>query len=189
VYHVELRQFPHVARVFNLEHGELHDRFVRPWVNGQPVQAQDRRWSPDRARLKILDGPPLRSDQLGMGRGWAMASRGSQDVTEAVLSEARRSERREIDALRSAVSEVARAPIGFQDVIALAAAANPHTRASDQLRLAEQAVWEMLHQGRLEMTDGERPIPPQAWEPIVLSWATWTGAEGASLRLQAVTRD
>ena len=36
--------------------------------------------------------------------------------------------------------------------MALAAAAHPQWRASQQLELAEQAVWEMLHQGRLAMT-------------------------------------
>ena len=34
-------------------------------------------------------------------------------------------------------------------MIALAAAAQPQWRASEQLRLAEQAVWELLHQGRV----------------------------------------
>ena len=32
VFHVELRQFPHVARVFNLSREELDARFARPWV-------------------------------------------------------------------------------------------------------------------------------------------------------------
>ena len=187
MYHVELRQFPHATRVFNLDLGELETRFVRPWVNGQPVECDDRRWSPDRARIKILDGPELRSDEIGMGRGWARAARSSADVTDAVLSEAQRFERREIDALKLAVAEVAGDAIGFQDVLALAASANPLARASEQLKLAEQAVWEMLHQGRLEMSDADRLVEAEDWEGVVLSWGTWAGTSDRSLSLRAVT--
>ena len=71
MFHVELRQFPHVARAFNLTREQLDERFVRAWVSGVPVEHEDRRWAPDRARLAILEGPELRLDEIGMGRGWA----------------------------------------------------------------------------------------------------------------------
>ena len=47
---------------------------------------------------------------------------------------------------------VARGGLGFDGVMALASAAHPSWRASEQLELGEQTVWEMLHQSRLAMT-------------------------------------
>ena len=90
MFHVELRQFPHVARVFNLSRDELESRFVRPWVGGTIIEHEDRRWAPERSRLRILEGRQLRPDEMGMGRGWATASKSAADVTDAVLAEARR---------------------------------------------------------------------------------------------------
>jgi hypothetical protein len=186
MYHLELRQFPHVTRVFNLNRDELESRFIRPWVDGTVIEHEDRRWAPERSRMKILEGPELRADELGMGRGWASASRGGTDVTEAVIAQARRGAeaRPEVEALKSAIAEVAAAPIGFQDVMALAAAAHPHWRASQQLELAEQTVWEMLHQNRLVMTVAGAAVARARWQPVVLSWATWAGVTTEPFRLQ-----
>jgi hypothetical protein len=177
VYHLELRQFPHVARVFNLSREELDARFVGPWVGGLMIEQDARRWSPERSRLKILEGPKLRTDEIGLGRGWASVIKSSEDVTETVIAQAQRGAqgRPEIEALKSAIDEVAAHPITFKDVIALAAAAQPNWRASEQLALAEQAVWEMLHQSRLTMLARNEPVARERWQAIVLSWATWTG--------------
>jgi len=90
MFHLELRQFPHVARAFNLTREELDLRFARPWVGGETVVHDDRRWSPERARLTILEGPELRVEEIGLGRGWATAGRSSRDVTDSVLAEAKR---------------------------------------------------------------------------------------------------
>lgn len=43
VFHLELRQFPHVARVFNLDRAELDARFLSPWVRGKMIDQDDRR--------------------------------------------------------------------------------------------------------------------------------------------------
>jgi hypothetical protein len=187
MYHLELRQFPHVSRVFNLSRDELDGRFVRPWVGGTIIEYDDRRWSPERSRLKILHGPELRLDELGLGRGWASATKSSTDVTDAVIAEARRGAdaRPELETLKGAVAEVAAHPISFQDVMALAAAGHPQWRASEQLALAEQAVWEMLHQGRLQMTAAGAAVPRERWQPVVLSWATWVGNGESMYRLEA----
>jgi hypothetical protein len=187
MFHLELRQFPHVTRVFNLSRDELEARFVRPWVGGTIIEHDDRRWAPERSRLKILEGPELRAGELGMGRGWATATKSSTDVTDAVISQARRGAeaRPEVEALKGAIQEVASTPLGFQDVMALAGAAHPHWRASQQLELAEQAVWEMLHQGRLSMTVAGRAVARERWQPVVLSWATWAGVTTEPFRLQA----
>jgi hypothetical protein len=187
VYHLELRQFPHVARVFNLTRGELESRFVQPWIAGAMIEHDERRWAPERTRLKILAGPQLRPDELGLGRGWASASKHCAEVTDALLAEARRGAeaRPELEGLKGAVQEVAANPISFQDVMALAAAGHPTWRASEQLALAEQAVWEMLHQGRLAMIADGETVRRERWQPIVLSWATWASAGDDSLQLVA----
>lgn len=184
MYHLELRQFPHVARAFNLTAEELHRRFVGPWVAGQVIEHDERRWVPERTRLTIVEGAQLRPDQLGLGRGWATATRSGTDVTEAVLAQARRGAeaRPELDALKAAVAEVAVEPIGCADVLALAAAAHPGWRASEQLALAEQAVWEMLHQGRVEIVAQDGPVARERWQGIVLSWASWAGESALRLR-------
>ena len=129
----------------------------------------------------------MRPDELGMGRGWATASKNSTEVTGTLLAEARRGveARPELEALKAAVREVAANPISFQDVMALAAAGHPTWRASEQLALAEQAVWEMLHQGRLTMVAGGEAVQRERWQPIVLSWATWAGAGEEPFQLVA----
>jgi hypothetical protein len=187
MYHLELRQFPHVARIFNLNRDELESRFVRPWVGGTIIEHDDRRWVPERSRLTILEGPELRGDEIGLGRGWARASKSSADVTEALIAQARRGAeaRPEVEALKSAIEEVAGNPLTFQDVMALAAAGHPNWRASEQLALAEQAVWEMLHQSRLAMTVTGETIASERWQPVVLSWAAWAGEGEEPFRLQA----
>jgi hypothetical protein len=177
VFHIELRQFPHVARAFNLSREELDGRFLAPWVGGTIIEHDDRRWSPERSHLKIFEGPQLRPDEIGMGRGWASVIKTSKEVTEALIAQARRGAqaRPEVEALKVAIEEVAAHPITFKDVMALAAAGHPHWRTSEQLALAEQGVWEMLHQSRLTMLAAGEPVPRERWQPIVLSWATWTG--------------
>lgn len=187
MYHLELRQFPHVARIFNLSREELDTRFVGPWITGAIIEHDDRRWAPERCRLKILEGPDLRTEELGMGRGWASAVKSSTDATDRVMAEARRGAgaRPELETLKAAIQEVAASPVSFQDVMALAAAGHPSWRASEQLALAEQTVWEMLHQGRLEMVVAGAPVARERWQPAVLSWATWAGAGEEPFVLQA----
>jgi hypothetical protein len=58
--------------------------------------------------------------------------------------------------------------------MALAVAEYPLWRASERLALAEQAVWELLHQGGLEISGPQGLVEPARWQPIVISWSTWT---------------
>jgi hypothetical protein len=188
VYHLELRQFPHVSRAFNLDREALETRFLKPFVAGDLIEYDDRRWGADKSRLTVLEGPELSQVDRGLGRGWGMATKRGRDVTEEVLAEAHRGAdaRPDVEALKDAIAEVAGAGITFPDAVSLAAARQPLWRASEQLALAEQAVWEMLHQGRLQMLDaGDEPVSPDRWQPIVLRWATWTGTGDASVRLRA----
>jgi hypothetical protein len=185
MYHLELRQFPHAARAFNLDRATLDTRFLKPFVAGDPIDYEDRRWAPEKTRLTVLEGPALDPAEFGLGRGWGNATIHGVDVTKQVLSEIDRGAeaRPEVESLKDAIAEVAGVPITFPDAVALAAAKQPLWRASEQLSMAEQAVWEMLHQGRLQMRDGDETVERERWQPIVLSWSTWAGITGAELRL------
>jgi glyoxylase I family protein len=88
VFHVELRQFPHTARAFNLTHAQLHGRIVIPWLRRDLVEIDEQQFAPERAKLKIYEGPKLESVDMGMGRGWQNATRTGVDVTERELQAA-----------------------------------------------------------------------------------------------------
>jgi hypothetical protein len=187
VYHLELRQFPHVTRVFNLGRTELETRFVQPWVKGEMIDQDERRWAPERTRLKVLIGPALRPDALGLGRGWGSVTKDSQDVTEAVIAEAQRGahSRPEVEALKQQIVRRISEPFALSAVMALADVAHPGWRASEKLAVAEQAVWELLHQERVTMRSGDAEIPREHWEATVLRFSTW--APGAEITLRQTT--
>ena len=175
MFHLELRQFPHVARAFNLTREELDTRFTRPWAGGQVVELEDRRWAPERARLTIFEGPELRTDEIGMGRGWANVNKTARDVTDAVLAEAQRGgqDRAAVDTFKAEVRGAARTPVSFPEVLTLAMAAYPQWRVSERVALAEQAVWELLYQGGLKLVAPDGPIEADAWQALFLSWPAW----------------
>jgi hypothetical protein len=188
-YHVELRSFPHVARAFNLDRETLDARFVKPWVAGEMIDYDDRRWAPDKTKFTVLRGPGVAAAERGLGRGWGEVTRHADDVTDAVVAEIQRGAqaRPEVEALKATLAETAGAEgLAFADVVALAAAAHPGWRASEHLALAEQAVWEGLHQSRLAMLDDGEPIAQEGWQEIVLSWATWTGEARPLVRVHAI---
>ncbi len=177
MFHVELRQFPHVTRAFNLTREELRARITEPWVAQTPIDLNDRRWTPEKTRLTILEGPELRPDEIGLGRGWANAGRGGKEVTAALVGEAERqlqppstSELKdEIVALCGSVATCLHA------VVELVSRRSPDRRASELLAAAEQAVWELLHQGRVNMLRGDEPVERDQWRAVLLSWDSWTG--------------
>ena len=69
MYHLELRQFPHNMCRFNLTEEELHALVVEAWTREQWIELGDRKWSPQQAKLTILEGPRIPMEQLTMGRG------------------------------------------------------------------------------------------------------------------------
>ena len=89
MFHVELRQFPHNTCAFNLDEDELYEKLVEPWSRDEWVELGERKWSPHRAKLTVLEGPHLELVDLSMGRGWRNAEHLGKDVTEAVLARAR----------------------------------------------------------------------------------------------------
>jgi hypothetical protein len=176
VFHVELRQFPHLARAFNLSREELDRRFARPWVTGTEIEHDDRQWAPGKAKLTIYEGRELGVEELGLGRGWASVGKTGVEVTETVLAEAGRSAegRSTVEVVKAAVRGAARTPLAFPDVIEMIARDYPAWRPSEQLAMGEQAVWELLHQGRLALRGPDGPIESGRWSEILLSWGTWT---------------
>jgi hypothetical protein len=191
VFHVELRQFPNVARAFNLTAEELEARIVAAWVAGEMVEWGDRRWAPERARLTIYEGPTLRTDEMGMGRGWANATRAGEDVTERVLAQAQRPSARNASAEQMKGEILGLCAIGRIDVretVRLAGALHPEWRVSDRLALAEQATWELLHAGSVRLTRGSGvescPVGSEQWQPLLLAWSTWGDRDAPGVFLE-----
>jgi hypothetical protein len=182
VYHLELRQFPHVTRVFNLDRAELDARFVRPWTQGAMIDHDERRWAPERTRLKVLEGPAVRRDELGLGRGWGAVTKDCEDVTDTVLAQAERGARArpEVEALKEQVMRHAGEPIGMREVVVMAGSSHPGWRASEQLSVAEQAIWELLHQERVLLVSGGAEIPRERWQETVLRFSSWAPASDSA---------
>jgi hypothetical protein len=178
VFHVELRRFPHVAREFNLRAEDVQARIVLPWVRGSAIQLQDRRWTPDRTRLTIYEGPEIAAEDRGLGRGWSGVTRDGEDVTARLIEAAAELVPR-ASSLKQALL-AARGPVPLSEVPSLA---GPAGRPSERLAAAEQAVWELLHEGRATLTRAGTRVTSGEWEPILLRWETWADP-GASLELE-----
>jgi hypothetical protein len=197
-YHVEVRQFPNVARSFNLTRRQLDAQIIVPWQAGRVVLMDDRKFSPDRAKLKIVEGPALRTDEIAIGRGWANAERAGEDATQRLLAETGAPATPtgfdpSLEEFKESVIDACtdrRLELG--GVVVLAARRYPRSRASECLALAERAVWELLHQHRVGLCgpDGD-PVPRERWEAVVLAWESWTtggpaGPAGPALQASSV---
>ena len=147
MFHVELRQFPHQARAFNLEREELERRIVQPWVGGATVELQEHRFTPEKAKLTIYEGRELAASEMGLGRGWANVTRVGSEVTSQLLEASRSSASNQLDDLLAALSS-RRGPLTLAEAIAIAAELAPGVNA-------EQAIWQLLTEERLVI--GLRP--------------------------------
>ena len=176
MFHVELRQFPHQTRAFNLTREELDARIVRPWVAGEAVVLDDRKWPPERSRLTIYEGPVLAGDKLGLGRGWANATREGEDVTARVLAEAAHPPA-VAELKRELVARAADGAVSLAAIVELTGEPYPHARVSERLALCEQAVWELLHEGAVELTRDGAAVAREEWQAALLDWDAWTGDE------------
>jgi hypothetical protein len=143
VFHVELRQFPHAARAFNLSAEELERRILGSWRRGGQVELQDRRWDPRRAKLTIYEGRELDASEIGLGRGWANVTRTGAEVTDRVLGSAP-AVGRALDALaETLIARSQASPLTLAQAAQIAA----------ELGFpAEEAVWQLLRQERLKLT-------------------------------------
>jgi hypothetical protein len=192
VFHLELRQFPHIARAYNLSQEALHARFVGPWLQKQVLELNELQFAPERVRLKIYEGRHLRTEELGYGRGWANATRTGEDVTERELAQARggarpSEPRGSVGALKDEIAALCDVgSITVSQALALASGARPSARVSERLAAAEQAVWELLHEGRVQLVRaaGAEPVEREDWERLLLAWGTWADSP-ATVLLQA----
>jgi len=186
MFHVELRQFPHQARAFNLTREELDAKILRPWAAGVAVEYDDRRWLPDRAKLTIYEGPALRPDEMGLGRGWANVTRTGSDVTERLLADP--GEGSSVEELKRAILAACEGgAIALGQLVDLAGADRAGSRASERLARAEQAVWELLHQGRVRLLRHGTPVAREQWQPALLAWASWMDAGAGGVFVAAGT--
>lgn len=173
MFHVELRQFPHQARAFNLTREQLDARIVGPWVSDGGIELDERRWSSERAKLTIYEGPELAPDQLGLGRGWANVTRSGEDVTARVLAElAQPAPVAELK--RELLDRCAYGPVALRRLLELTGERYPHSRASERLALSEEAVWELLHEGSARLVRSGAPVASADWEGVLLRWEAWT---------------
>jgi hypothetical protein len=173
VFHVELRQFPNQTRAFNLTREQLDARIVHPWMTGGAVELDDRRWSSDRAKLTIYEGPELSPDQLGLGRGWTTVTRAGEDVTARVLAE--RAEPAPVTELkREVVDRCAYGPLPLVRLVELTGERYPQARVSERLALCEQAVWALLHEGSTRLIRVGATVDRADWQGVLLRWEAWT---------------
>ncbi len=87
-YHLELRRFPKVSNRFNLT-GQEVGAIVIPWVQERVIEIDGENWAPYDASITIIEGPPIPVERLSMGRGWRIAEREGENVTDRVMGEAR----------------------------------------------------------------------------------------------------
>ena len=192
MFHVQIRQSVHVSREFNLTEEDLRRRILAPWTAGAIVRSGDRQWAPERAKLTVFEGPELRPDEIGMGRGWGNVTKHGTEVTAQLLADSGRAQ--EATALPPPTSEldqckqeiVRRAEEGgleLGDCIAIAGSLRFGSRVSERLALAEQAVWELLHAGSIELEgDGADPGADAAdWQRVLLDWDAWSGGHRVSV--------
>jgi hypothetical protein len=193
MFHVEVRQFPHVARSFNLSEAELSANVLIPWSRGELVLLGERGWEPSRATLTIFEGPELRTSEIGMGRGWGNVHRNGHDVTDRLLG----SVREQADAAGApaatdalaAFKDVVQAQceanrLAIHQVLWLANSRHPEWRVSERVALSERGVWELLHEGRVRMVrraaGDEGPshvdVEKAEWARALLAWSSWSDA-------------
>jgi SnoaL-like domain len=188
MFHVELRRFPNVARAFNVPEDELRTRYVIPWVRGVPISLGDRRWTADKkTRLTVYEAPAIAAEDRGMGRGWSTVTRGGREVTASVLDDARKAIAPPISLAALKVSLLAAAERGSLTPSEAVALAGRRGRASERLAVTEQAVWELLHEGRLVLVDAVGPVGNDRWESLLLSWEAWADPRSSIVLEAAVT--
>lgn len=182
MFHVEVRRFPHVARSFNLTDSQIQSDVVQPWVRGIPIVLEERQWTSEKTRLTIYEAPEIAPEERGMGRGWSKVTRDGTEVTDPLLSAARE----QLRAGNPAASLpdlkrdlLARDEASLPDVVALVNERHPKWRPSQRLSLVEQAVWELLQAGALELIRAEEAVPANEWAAVLLLWDTWAAPDGA----------
>ncbi len=186
VFHVELRQSFHSARAFNLSEPELREQILKSWLAGAPLRWAEREWMPQKAKLTIISSRELRTDEIGIGRGWREAARIGEEVTARMLATAVMA--RPEEAFKPVLLELCiEAPRALAELVDAAAERWPETRFSERVAIVEQAAWELLHEGALKMRHGpggSEPVGRERWRKLLLAAESW--APDAELRLALV---
>jgi hypothetical protein len=193
MFHVELRQRPNVARAFNLTGEALREQLVSKLLAGQMFEYAGHEWDARQAHVTILEGPQLAPHELLLGRGWSNARKGGTDVTRQQLehSQSDTGRRDAVDRLTERIlGRISAQPLTLPQAVSLAGDLLSGHRASERLAVAELAAWELLHRRRAELVDGSGArIAPQDWEPILLRWETWSGAQATASSISLARSD
>jgi hypothetical protein len=182
----------HIVRLFNLSEDELQARILLPWVQQTAIELEDRRWVADaKTRLTIYEGPEIPTAERSMGRGWTTAQRDGEDVTEKLLATAKQGATAATPEAAAAsdfkgelIAAASERPLTLHEVVLMTGRRALGWRASQRLALAENAVWELLHQRRLTMTRGEDPVSAEEWQLVLLNWEMWADPD-PRVRLRA----
>ena len=157
MFHVELRQFPHQGRAFNLDRMELDKRILEPWIRGEGIELQDRRFEPEKAKLTVYEGRALELEEIGLGRGWANVTRTGEDVTDRLLIDARSIASRPLDLdelKRGLLARAAEGSLSMADVLEVAAELG--SPGADQIDHARDAVWQLLGERQIVLAPASR---------------------------------
>lgn len=85
MFHIRLARFPLRQKdVTNLDGSTLLDVFVNPWLAGDPIIWDGRRYAASNTKLTIYEGPALTTFQNGFG-AWLKVVELGEDVTDALL--------------------------------------------------------------------------------------------------------
>lgn len=159
-----------VVREFNLSEERLWLQFLAPLIDDREFTLEGHNFVPRQVRLKVYEGPELRPDQLGMGRGWQNVERNALDVTERVFARARE----HVERARAAsgttagaagaedlvrerlIGRLAAGPISAHEILAVAAELTPDATEQERLEIAQQALWQLLERGAAQLTPSGR---------------------------------
>ncbi len=192
MFHVQIRQSVNVSREFNLTEEELRRRILAPWAAGALIRSGDRQWAPERAKLSIYEGPELRPDEIGMGRGWGNVTKHGTEVTAQLLADSGRAQAAttlppptsELDQCKQEiVRRACEGALELGECIAIAGSLRFGSRVSERLALAELAVCEIIHTGAITLDGGgaDRGADAAEWQRVLLDWDAWGGAHRVSV--------
>jgi hypothetical protein len=173
MFHVEIREGMQVVREFNLNDQRLWLEFLAPLMADEEFSVEGHDFIPRQTRLTIYEGPELRSDQLGMGRGWQNVQRSASDVTARVLASAREhvaasdqtaaadatpskptpASAAAADLLRERlIGRLSAGPIAGHELLSIAAELMPDSAEIERLETVRQAVWALLERDAAQLT-------------------------------------
>jgi hypothetical protein len=178
MFHVEIRSGIQVVREFNLTEQRLWLEFLAPLMADRDFVLEGHDFTPRHTRLTVYEGPELRPDQLGMGRGWQNVERRATDVTERVLERARQHTSQEArnaapdrvvpaavdralpaaaDLVRERlIGRIAAGPVSAEEILGIVTELTPSGSEQERLDVARHATWAVLERGGAQLTPSGR---------------------------------